>query len=87
MRIPHSLTNHKDSRGGKIDGKPMPERKKPRPTSKSRISKNVVGDLAANQIDKLADASATAPEKARRKRRLLEGPEEFRGIRRDSRKR
>jgi hypothetical protein len=39
-------------------------------------------DMAARQIDKLADASATNEEREQRKRRLLRGPKEFRGARR-----
>ena len=38
-------------------------------------------DMAARQIDKLADASATNEERERRKRRLLKGPKEFRDSR------
>ena len=34
--------------------------------------------MAGQQLDKMADKSATADEQSRRKRRLLEGPEEFR---------
>ena len=37
----------------------------------------------AQQIDKLADSSATDEERQARKRRLLKGPKEFRDIRRD----
>jgi Ribbon-helix-helix protein, copG family len=39
--------------------------------------------LAAQQIDKLADRSATAEEQQKRKRRLLKGPREFREMRAD----
>jgi hypothetical protein len=35
-------------------------------------------EMAARQIDKLADASATNEERQQRKRRLLKGPREFR---------
>jgi hypothetical protein len=38
-------------------------------------------DMAARQIDKLADASATNEEREQRKRRLLRGPREFRNTR------
>jgi len=41
-------------------------------------------DLAAEQIDKLADASATSEERQQRKRRLLKGPREFRDVREDA---
>jgi hypothetical protein len=39
--------------------------------------------MAGEQIDKLADTSATDEERHRRKRRLLKGPGEFREIRGD----
>ena len=39
--------------------------------------------LAGQQIDKLADLSATAEERQQRKRRLLKGPGEFRDLRAD----
>jgi hypothetical protein len=38
-------------------------------------------DMAARQIDKLADASATNEEREQRKRRLLRGSREFRDAR------
>jgi hypothetical protein len=40
-------------------------------------------DLAGQQIDKMANSSATAEERQKRKRRLLKGPAEFRDIRGD----
>jgi hypothetical protein len=40
-------------------------------------------ELAGQQIDKLADLSATDEERHSRKRRLLKGPGEFRDIRGD----
>jgi hypothetical protein len=40
-------------------------------------------ELAGQQIDKLADPSATDEERHTRKRRLLKGPVEFRDIRGD----
>jgi hypothetical protein len=40
-------------------------------------------DMAGQQIDKLADSSATADERQTRKRRLLKGPKEFRDLRVD----
>jgi hypothetical protein len=39
--------------------------------------------MAAEQIDKLADASAPEEERHARKRRLIKGPKEFREIRGD----
>jgi len=41
--------------------------------------------LAEGVIDRLADQSATSEEQANRKRRLMEGPRDFRTTRRDSR--
>jgi hypothetical protein len=40
-------------------------------------------DMASQQIDALADSSATHEERQQRKRRLLKGPTEFRDIRED----
>jgi hypothetical protein len=40
-------------------------------------------DMASQQIDALADSSATHEERQQRKRRLLKGPTEFRDIRGD----
>ena len=39
--------------------------------------------MAADQLDQLADKSATTQEQANRKRRLLKGPEEFQNVRID----
>jgi hypothetical protein len=39
--------------------------------------------LAGQRIDELEDSSASRTEKTRRKKRLLEGPEEFRSFRSD----
>jgi hypothetical protein len=39
-------------------------------------------DMAAREIDRLGDQSATGEERASRKRRLLSGPKEFRDMRR-----
>jgi hypothetical protein len=50
-----------------------------------RIAKAVskASELAGQQIDKLADPSATDEERHTRKRRLLKGPVDFRDIRGD----
>ncbi len=40
-------------------------------------------EFASREIDKLGDESATSEERASRKRRLLHGPKEFRGMRGD----
>src|SRR5215813_8296876 len=38
-------------------------------------------EMAAQQIDRISDPSATEEERQRRKRRLLKGPKEFRDVR------
>jgi Arc/MetJ-type ribon-helix-helix transcriptional regulator len=43
----------------------------------------MASDMAAEQIDKISDASTPEAERHARKRRLLKGPEEFRDMRRD----
>jgi hypothetical protein len=60
---------------GLAGSQPM-SRRSPKAASKA-------SELAAEQIDKLADASVTDEEWHRRKRRLLTGPGEFREIRAD----
>ena len=42
--------------------------------------------MAGEQIDRAGDKSASVKEQARRKRRLIKGPVEFRGVRSDLRK-
>jgi hypothetical protein len=39
--------------------------------------------MAGSEIERMADKSATAEERAKRKRRLIEGPREFRDRRKD----
>jgi hypothetical protein len=56
---------------------------KARSKQTSRVRANKANVMAANQLDQLADLSATAEEQASRKRRLLRGPEEFRNVRVD----
>jgi hypothetical protein len=56
---------------------------KARPKQGSRERVRTATAIAANQLDQLADDSATAHEQARRKRRLLKGPEEFQSVRVD----
>jgi hypothetical protein len=43
--------------------------------------------MAAQELDRLADTSATDEERQTRKRRILKGPEEFREVRKDIPKR
>jgi Arc/MetJ-type ribon-helix-helix transcriptional regulator len=54
----------------------------PRQSSKAAAR---ASNMAAEQIDKLGDLSATDEERQERKRRLLKGPKEFRDIRGDRR--
>jgi hypothetical protein len=51
-----------------------------RPVSREFAAK--ASDLAGQAIDRLADPSATTEEQAKRKRRLIKGPQEFRPERR-----
>jgi hypothetical protein len=51
-----------------------------RPTRKAAAK---ASELAGREIDRLADPSVAADEQATRKRRLIKGPREFRGVRRD----
>jgi hypothetical protein len=53
----------------------------PRPTSKATARK--ASQLAAREIEGLADKSQSAAEQQRRKRTLIRGPKEFRDIRDD----
>jgi hypothetical protein len=52
------------------------------PRQRSKGSRRKATDMAARQIDRLGDQSATGEERASRKRRLLSGPKEFRDMRR-----
>jgi hypothetical protein len=51
--------------------------------ARKRSDSPTARDLAAVQIDRLADSGAPAEEQASRKRHLLKGPEEFREARVD----
>jgi Arc/MetJ-type ribon-helix-helix transcriptional regulator len=56
--------------------------------SKRRVTRKfaaTASKLAEGVIDRLADRSATREEQANRKRRLIEGPRDFRTTRRDTR--
>jgi hypothetical protein len=54
--------------------------------TRSKRSKKLAGELAGQQIDLDEDRSASAAERAKRKRQLIEGPDEFRSIRRERRR-
>jgi hypothetical protein len=51
--------------------------------SASAKQRDRAASLAAQQIDQMADASATVQDRADRKQRLTEGPSMFRTVRRD----
>jgi hypothetical protein len=55
---------------------------RPEPPASSRPGPEAT-DMAGRVIDALADPSVPAENRAKRKRRLLKGPEEFRDIRDD----
>jgi transcriptional regulator with XRE-family HTH domain len=48
----------------------------------SKASSPKAAELADREIDQMIDKAATGEERASRKRRLIAGPKEFRGIRR-----
>ncbi len=62
-------------------------------THKARVgasrkrSQRKAAEMAGREIDRLADQAATSEEQARRKRRLIKGPREFRDMRGDLPKR
>lgn len=47
----------------------------------SKKSTDRAAEMAERQIDRLSDPSATSEERQSRKRKLLKGPSEFRGMR------
>ncbi len=49
----------------------------------SRTRANKANAMAANELDRLADPSASAEQRETRKHRLLQGPMEFRDVRVD----
>lgn len=54
----------------------------PEERAPSKATARKAFELAAREIDQLGDKSATGEERASRKRKLIAGPKEFRGIRR-----
>jgi hypothetical protein len=44
-------------------------------------SRRKAAEMAAREIDRLGDQTVTSAERAKRKRRLIKGPREFRGLR------
>jgi hypothetical protein len=55
-------------------------------SSRGKEAASRASKMAGKEIDRHADQSAPVAEQERRKRRLLNGPKEFRDIRRDHRK-
>jgi len=49
----------------------------------SKGAKRKAAKMAGREIDRLGDQTATREERARRKRRLIKGPREFRDIRKN----
>jgi hypothetical protein len=49
---------------------------------RSRASTRKAAEMAASAIGDLGDQTASSEERAHRKRRLIKGPQEFRGLRR-----
>jgi hypothetical protein len=49
----------------------------------SKRAKRKAAKMAGREIDRLGDQTATREERARRKRRLIKGPREFRDIRKN----
>jgi hypothetical protein len=72
-------TQRWDNEGGAIKGV---RAKRPRHAAELK-TQHKAADVAGKVIDWHADRSATAEERASRKRRLLKGPKEFRELRRD----
>jgi hypothetical protein len=60
-------------------------KKTTRRASKEKASK--ASEMADSEIDNLVDKSQSSDEQLRRKKRLIQGPREFRGIRVDQPKR
>ena len=55
----------------------------PKSQPSKEAAKNKAQKMAGREIDRLGDKSATGEERASRKRRLIRGPGEFRGLRAD----
>jgi hypothetical protein len=53
------------------------------PMHSSQRGRNHSAEMAERTLDGLADQSALADDQAKRKRRLLKGPKEFRDVRKD----
>lgn len=56
---------------------------KTRKAAVRKRSRRKAADLAAREIDRLGDRTASSEERAQRKRHLIKGPREFRDVRGD----
>lgn len=56
---------------------------KARKAAVRKRSQRKAAEMAGREIDRLGDQAATSGERAQRKRRLIKGPREFRGVRGD----
>lgn len=56
-----------------------------RPPLRSKASRRTAANLAGREVDRLGDQAASGEERARRKRQLIEGPQEFRDLRKKRR--
>ena len=56
------------------------------PRRRSKGSRRKAAEMADREIEHLGDQATTNEERARRKRQLIKGPREFRGVRADWRK-
>ena len=76
-----SIWRQAEQRSILMGKKPTPQRFPTLPISKG--SKRKAAEMAGREIDQLGDQTATREERARRKRRLIKGPREFRDIRKN----
>lgn len=51
--------------------------------ARRKQARRKAAEMAGREIDRLGDQTATSKERAQRKRSLIKGPREFRGLRRD----
>ena len=65
------------------DWSSVAERRSSGTTSRPRGSPRKAADMADREIEGLGDQAVNNEERARRKRRLIQGPREFRDIRAD----
>jgi predicted transcriptional regulator len=94
IRLPAALVADVDQWAGKRDmtrsaairrwiENGLSERWRPATAQERRSRRASAADMAGETIDRLADPAARRDDQAKRKRRLLKGPEEFRDLRGD----